>query len=439
MKKKTRRKILFLASIVLFLFLAGWGSIYGFADRFVKFVPKEDSFLPVGAPTISAKWERIPGVKLVRARIVLDGEDISSRGSLSTTGFIYKSLAALEEGKHTLKVTLDYRFLLVRHLKRTWNFTTDTIPPGITLKGSVDGLIGTAKPQFDLAGATEPRAKLRVSFKGRQIPKVKLDPEGRFALNLKTDSKSNKLKMSTVDRAGNRYHQVLSVIYDKAPPEIVTLNPAPNTIVRTQKPELVAKLNEPDSVIRSAILKIDGKTVATSYDPQNQTLLFVPQVFFDGTHSAALEVVDAAGNKNFKEWVFTVDTSHIRISLAQRRLFFHKGGQLLGTYPVAVGLPQFPTPQGNFRIIRKRKNPAWVNPGADWAQSMPDKIPPGPDNPLGQRALDLSAPGIRIHGTPSIGSIGRAASHGCVRMYPWNIEVLFDQVGVGTPVEISLQ
>jgi lipoprotein-anchoring transpeptidase ErfK/SrfK len=67
---------------------------------------------------------------------------------------------------------------------------------------------------------------------------------------------------------------------------------------------------------------------------------------------------------------------------------------------------------------------------------MPPYIPPGPGNPLGTRALNLSAPGIRIHGTIKNYSIGTAASHGCMRMHMWDVEDLYPRVKVGTRVII---
>jgi L,D-transpeptidase ErfK/SrfK len=87
-------------------------------------------------------------------------------------------------------------------------------------------------------------------------------------------------------------------------------------------------------------------------------------------------------------------------------------------------------------VIGKTKNPVWRNPHKPWSKDMPEYIPPGPGNPLGPRAIYLSAPLVRIHGTPSISSIGRAASHGCIRMYPWDVIDLYPYVSLGTPVSI---
>jgi lipoprotein-anchoring transpeptidase ErfK/SrfK len=124
----------------------------------------------------------------------------------------------------------------------------------------------------------------------------------------------------------------------------------------------------------------------------------------------------------------------ILVRRADRRLMLYKNGALTKTYRVAVGTPGFPTPRGTWKIVQKRYLPTWGNPGSDWAKDMPKTIPPGPNNPLGTRALNLNASGIRIHGTSNNASIGTAASHGCMRMHRWDIEDLYPRVDVGTPV-----
>ena len=129
----------------------------------------------------------------------------------------------------------------------------------------------------------------------------------------------------------------------------------------------------------------------------------------------------------------------IVVRVSENRLYLFDGFDLEKSYPVATGqLGKYDTPQGHWQIINKRINPTWVNPATDtWGKDEPDFIPPGPDNPLGTRALDLDAPGIRIHGTPAGYSIGSYASHGCIRMHIPQAEELFGLVGVGTPVIIA--
>jgi lipoprotein-anchoring transpeptidase ErfK/SrfK len=126
----------------------------------------------------------------------------------------------------------------------------------------------------------------------------------------------------------------------------------------------------------------------------------------------------------------------ILVRRSQRKLWLYDHGALVKTYDIAVGTPGYPTPRGNWTIVLKRYRPTWSNPGSAWAKGMPASIGPGPGNPLGTRALNLDAPGIRIHGTSKNFSIGTAASHGCMRMHMWDVEDLYDRVEVGTPVFI---
>jgi lipoprotein-anchoring transpeptidase ErfK/SrfK len=126
----------------------------------------------------------------------------------------------------------------------------------------------------------------------------------------------------------------------------------------------------------------------------------------------------------------------ILVVLAQRRVNLYSHGRRSRSFRCAIGTPAHPTPTGTFKIVGKASMPSWRNPGSAWAIGMPAYIPPGPSNPLGTRALYLNSPGIRIHGTTKIGSIGTAASHGCMRMVRHDIETLYPLVPVGTPVFI---
>ncbi len=127
----------------------------------------------------------------------------------------------------------------------------------------------------------------------------------------------------------------------------------------------------------------------------------------------------------------------IEINLSTNRLTFYDGLKVLKTYPVATGQPSFPTPQGTWEIVYKRMHPTWTNPDPEgWGKEMPKSIPPGPGNPLGTRAMSTSASGILIHGTYASGSIGTYASHGCIRMFLSDVEALYPQVPIGTPVLI---
>ncbi|WP_287154747.1 L,D-transpeptidase/peptidoglycan binding protein [Candidatus Solincola tengchongensis] len=126
----------------------------------------------------------------------------------------------------------------------------------------------------------------------------------------------------------------------------------------------------------------------------------------------------------------------IVVDKTNHRLTLYNNMEVERQYPVAVGMPSWPTPTGTFKIVTKERNPTWVNPGTSWAANMPPYIPPGPGNPLGTCALGTSAPGVFIHGTYSSWSIGYSVSHGCIRMYIRDAEDLFERVQIGTPVLI---
>jgi lipoprotein-anchoring transpeptidase ErfK/SrfK len=128
----------------------------------------------------------------------------------------------------------------------------------------------------------------------------------------------------------------------------------------------------------------------------------------------------------------------IVIRRGSNRLLLYSIGhssKLVRTFQVATGRSQYPTPLGKFEIVVKQLDPWWIPPASDWAKDA-KPIPPGPGNPLGTRWMGLSAPYVGIHGTPDAASIGYSASHGCIRMLIPQVEWLFTQVEVGTPVFI---
>ena len=125
---------------------------------------------------------------------------------------------------------------------------------------------------------------------------------------------------------------------------------------------------------------------------------------------------------------------------SQRTVELHRDDEVIRSWPVAVGTGGSPTPTGVYVVGAKRAEPTWVNPAPDrWGADMPARIGPGPDNPLGLRALNWNRDGggdtlIRFHGTPNEDSIGEAASNGCVRMFNDDVVELFDLVASGTMI-----
>ncbi|HEX2049726.1 MAG TPA: L,D-transpeptidase/peptidoglycan binding protein [Actinomycetota bacterium] len=127
------------------------------------------------------------------------------------------------------------------------------------------------------------------------------------------------------------------------------------------------------------------------------------------------------------------------LRIGENKLYLYDDGRISRSWTVATGQPEYPTPQGVYEIIEKRYLPTWVNPDPDgWGKDMPKEIGPGPDNPLGVRALRWSEPTINFHGTRAISSLGYNASHGCVRMSNSDVIQLYGLVDVGTPI-VSIQ
>jgi lipoprotein-anchoring transpeptidase ErfK/SrfK len=128
--------------------------------------------------------------------------------------------------------------------------------------------------------------------------------------------------------------------------------------------------------------------------------------------------------------------SYIVIDRSGFRLRLFKNLKLASTYPIAVGQVGLETPAGLYDIQTKEVNPTWHVPDSSWAGDLAGTdVPPGPGNPLVARWMGI-VDGAGIHGTDDIGSLGTAASHGCIRMAVPDVEALFDQVDIGTPVYV---
>jgi L,D-transpeptidase ErfK/SrfK len=137
----------------------------------------------------------------------------------------------------------------------------------------------------------------------------------------------------------------------------------------------------------------------------------------------------------------------IILNLANMRLFYYPKQQpdKVYTYPVGIGRQGWNTPMGLTSIVAKKANPSWVVPASihkehtQKGDSLPKVVTAGPDNPLGLYAMRLGFPRYLIHGTNKPYGIGMQISHGCVQLYPEDIEVLFKKASVGMPVRIIHQ
>lgn len=141
----------------------------------------------------------------------------------------------------------------------------------------------------------------------------------------------------------------------------------------------------------------------------------------------------------------------IVINAAAMRLFYYpkvnKGEQqVVHTYPIGIGKTGWKTPEGTTKIVRRQKDPIWRPTASiikEHAEERGEKleavVKAGPDNPLGRYAFYLGWPTYLIHGTNKPAGVGLRSSHGCVRLYPEDIETLFELAPIGTPVRVVNQ
>jgi L,D-transpeptidase ErfK/SrfK len=135
----------------------------------------------------------------------------------------------------------------------------------------------------------------------------------------------------------------------------------------------------------------------------------------------------------------------IVINLPEMRIYYFPDPDKVITYAIGIGRVDWKTPLGKTHIVAKTENPSWSPPPSIIAEHLADGdvlepyYPPGPDNPLGLFAFRLGIPGYLIHSTNKTNGVGMRVSHGCIRMYPSDIEQFFPMVKPGTEVNLVNQ
>lgn len=126
--------------------------------------------------------------------------------------------------------------------------------------------------------------------------------------------------------------------------------------------------------------------------------------------------------------------THLVLRLGERRVYVYRGDEVLASYPVAIGTSQTPTPTGEFQVFQMVEDPVWQSP---WTGEIKE---PGPNSALGLRWIgfaEMSNGIIGFHGTPTVSSIGYAASNGCVRMHNKDVVAMFEQIQMGAKVIVE--
>lgn len=226
----------------------------------------------------------------------------------------------------------------------------------------------------------------------------------------------------------------------------------------TNAPVMATTYLLPDNPDDSVIFDLsDGFLYATA--KEEDTLLDVARRYDIGQNEILLlnKEVDrwlpGAGTQvrlpNFRVLPKTSKTGLI-LNLPEYRMYYYpparkNSSKIVITHPISIGRQDWNTPLGITKIIRKTKNPSWIPPEsikkehAEQGDPLPDVVPAGEDNPLGLYKMTLGIPGYLIHSTNKPYGVGMRVSHGCVRMYPEDIEQLFPEVDIGLPVHIVNQ
>jgi lipoprotein-anchoring transpeptidase ErfK/SrfK len=165
------------------------------------------------------------------------------------------------------------------------------------------------------------------------------------------------------------------------------------------------------------------------------------RVVRDGTRDAIVAALPSGNRRipllveSVKPRVTEEDIGYIIVvRQSEHKLYLYKAGKFVDAFACAVGTPEYPTPTGQFSIVKKEKDPTWYPPKSDWAKDK-KPIPPGPGNPLGPYWMAIGD-GVGIHSTPDEKSLGYSASHGCIRLSEWSAQYIFNRVSKGTPVYI---
>jgi len=434
MRLKNKR-VIFVVALVAVLFIGSWGVVYASAERMLELFPAPGTIIANDQSTIFANWLNIPGVHIQSVEVSIDGQiqkvDVPQNG----TGFHMQPGAPLSQGRHTVKARLTYGLGIPRQVEAEWSFAVDTEPPPLDLADGASFYV-SPKANAEVPLKSEADARVAVVLNDKPVGEVTADRNGELKIKLTGLENRNKLRLMASDSVGNVRSMVLPVIKDETTPVIQSMNPQEGAVVRAVAPIVEVSFGEEDSGLRSIKLLVDGTEAVVKGDDGSKKVAYLGDLLGDGKHKAKVEATDYAGRTVTKEWEFAIDSRRIVVNRGERKLYFYRNGKLERLYGVAVGQPAWPTPSGHFRVVNKQSSPSWHNPGSSWAKTMPKVIPPGAGNPLGVRAMALSAAAVLIHGTSNYGSIGSAASHGCIRMRNSEIVGFFPLVDVGVPVDI---
>ncbi len=351
-----------------------------------------------------------------------------SRTATSRANGAFATAVPLKEGATRLTIVSRDRAGNTTRIARS--VTVDTKAPGLVVGKVPTTMTETDMPLFtgEVTGDDPASTTITATINGRAIAPVRSDQgaegtdeptvsftDNRFQLSVGTLPQGrNTVVIAAVDPAGNRTQKKHAILVD-------------STEEFGSKDMREGARGEDVKALQQGLADRGFKRVKATGTYDARTTWGVRR--YQAVHKMSQNGI--FGPRTREAYV-----GKIVVTLSKYRLQLFRDGKVVKTYKVAIGAPGYSTPTGSYRVVNKQVDPAWFPPDSPWAKGL-GPIPPGPGNPLGTRWIGTSAPAIGIHGTYASGSIGTAASHGCIRMHIPEVEELFEEVAVGMPVILN--
>ena len=459
--------------------------------------PGADAFVRSESPTVTLRIRNLE--QLDDVRVFFAGRDVTATTTLNGDELLFAPPDELADGTYIVRFSARASNLFRRHIVREWSFTIDTVRPALDVDPQLgEGKIRTDPAVF--SGTSEPGVAVSAEAgDAKETVTVESDGDFRLEMNLPegpaevvltaTDKAgnsrsrtlslyvdpspptltvtrldrtvdTNSLKVRVAAEDGARAPEVTATLDDelveldgtaaKGRLKLTALAEGRHTLVVTASDRGGNETTEVQVFTVDSTERFGAATLqrgARGKDVRQLQLRLSQFGIYDGGNTGQFgEQTEEAVLAFQKKFGLTADgivgphmlmalSGHVVVDLSELKLYLYKDGELARTYRVAAGSPEHPTPTGTFAVTSKVVDPTWLPPNSEWAKDA-EPIPPGATNPLGTRWIGTSAPNVGIHGTPSPGSIGTYASHGCIRMYISDVEQLFEKVVVGMPVLI---
>lgn len=352
------------------------------------------------------------------------------------------SMEARSVARNILTVLLAVLMLLFS-VASAWAVVDDyqsrgIVSKGVTLLGhDLSGMTGSQVRTIIEEAVSAPMMR-PVTITGADKSWV-LDPKGIVAVDVDSmidQAYAPRRNATLVERLNSR------LTGQPLPADVKPVYSVDTSVVAAWVKQTAAQVNrKPVNATRAAVkyaIRITPHAYGARLDEAGATEKISQALTADAALSTASRVVSLPVNAVKPKVLQSSFKTAIVVSLSQCVIRLYSGAKLIKTYRTAPGQPAWPTPRGDFKIASKQANAPWINPHSAWSASMPDVIPGGPGNPMGDRKIGINYSGVFMHGIPpsEYSSIGTHASHGCMRMMPSQVHDLYGRVSIGDPVFI---